>query len=77
MRLPAPYEIYPNLYFDNNVIQQAHDIKMTRGKSNYILPIGYPIESHARNNLYNFITCVSIVKIFSFSHASRSRNCQH
>lgn len=33
MRLPAPYEIYPNLYFDSNVIQQAHDIKMTRGKS--------------------------------------------
>ncbi|EZA60530.1 Hexamerin [Ooceraea biroi] len=31
MRLPAPYEIYPNLYFDSNVIQQAHDIKMTRG----------------------------------------------
>jgi len=32
MRLPAPYEVYPNLYFDSNVIQQAHDIKMTRGK---------------------------------------------
>lgn len=33
MKLPAPYEIYPNLYFDNDVIQQAHDIKMMRGKS--------------------------------------------
>ncbi|KAM0731828.1 Arylphorin subunit alpha [Formica fusca] len=31
MKLPAPYEIYPNLYFDNDVIQQAHDIKMMRG----------------------------------------------
>ncbi|KAL0116116.1 hypothetical protein PUN28_011169 [Cardiocondyla obscurior] len=31
MRLPAPYEIYPNLYFSNDVIQQAHNIKMTRG----------------------------------------------
>ncbi|XP_020280010.1 hexamerin-like [Pseudomyrmex gracilis] len=31
MRLPAPYEIYPNLFFDSDVIQQSHDIKMTRG----------------------------------------------
>lgn len=31
MRVPAPYEIYPNLYFDSNVIQDAHSFKMTRG----------------------------------------------
>lgn len=38
MRLPAPYEIYPNLYFDNSVIQQAHSIKMTHGKSPHAIP---------------------------------------
>ncbi|XP_011255341.2 arylphorin subunit alpha [Camponotus floridanus] len=31
MKLPAPYEIYPNLFFDNNVIQRARDIKMMHG----------------------------------------------
>lgn len=31
MRLPAIYEIYPNLFFDSNVIQEAQYIKMTRG----------------------------------------------
>jgi hypothetical protein len=49
MRIPAPYEIYPNLYFDSNVIQEAHRIKMTRGLSttgvdnydNYVIYANY------------------------------------
>ncbi|XP_066598558.1 arylphorin subunit alpha-like [Prorops nasuta] len=31
IRLPAIYEIYPNQFFDSNVIQEAHRIQMTRG----------------------------------------------
>lgn len=31
MRLPAPYEVNPNLYFGSDVIQEAQRIKMTYG----------------------------------------------
>ncbi|NP_001153417.1 hexamerin 83 precursor [Nasonia vitripennis] len=31
IRLPAIYEIYPNLFFDAKVIRDAHRLKMTRG----------------------------------------------
>ncbi|XP_076652689.1 hexamerin 70c-like [Halictus rubicundus] len=31
MRLPAMYEIYPNLYYSLNVIQEAQNLKMSKG----------------------------------------------
>ncbi|CAK9799971.1 Arylphorin subunit alpha [Anthophora quadrimaculata] len=31
IRLPAIYEIYPNLFFDSRVIQEAENLKMSRG----------------------------------------------
>ncbi len=31
MRLPAIYEIYPNYFFDSGVIQEAQNLKMSRG----------------------------------------------
>ncbi|KAK2586860.1 hypothetical protein KPH14_009798 [Odynerus spinipes] len=31
IQLMPPYEVYPHLFFDSNVIQEAHRIKMTRG----------------------------------------------
>ncbi|XP_076397680.1 hexamerin 70c [Megachile rotundata] len=33
IRLPAIYEIYPNLFFDSTVIEEAQNIKMSRGSS--------------------------------------------
>lgn len=33
IRLPAIYEIYPNLFFDSKTIHEAYRIKMTRGHS--------------------------------------------
>ena len=32
IRLPAPYEIFPYLYFDSTIVQKAHKIKMTSGE---------------------------------------------
>ncbi|XP_025160733.1 arylphorin subunit alpha isoform X2 [Harpegnathos saltator] len=59
MRVPAPYEIYPNLYFDSNVIQEAHRIKMTRGLTttgvdnydNYVIYANYS-SNFVEPNLY-------------------------
>ncbi|XP_058790418.1 hexamerin-like [Phymastichus coffea] len=31
IRVPAIYEIYPNLFFDSKVIREAQNVKMTRG----------------------------------------------
>ncbi|KAG7210287.1 hypothetical protein KM043_011831 [Ampulex compressa] len=48
IRLPAPYEINPNLYFDSTVIQKAHHVKMMRGTKagmentdNYLIHTNY------------------------------------
>ncbi|XP_051165894.1 arylphorin subunit alpha-like isoform X2 [Leptopilina boulardi] len=31
VRLPAPYEVFPYLYFDSRIIQEAQKVKMSRG----------------------------------------------
>lgn len=35
MRLPAIYEIYPNFFYDSNVIQEAQNLRMSRGDYNF------------------------------------------
>ena len=37
MRLPAIYEIYPNYFFDSGVIQEAQNLKMSRGSYEALL----------------------------------------
>lgn len=39
MRLPAIYEIYPNYFFDSGVIQEAQNLKMSRGSYTLLLSL--------------------------------------
>lgn len=45
-RLPPPYEIFPNLYFDSKVIQEAYRIKMSMGRKSMDSVNSYMIYSN-------------------------------
>ncbi|XP_033212249.1 arylphorin subunit alpha-like [Belonocnema kinseyi] len=40
IRLPAPFEIFPHLYFDSRIIHEAHKVKMTHGGFSHTYDVG-------------------------------------
>lgn len=56
VRLPAPYEVFPYLYFDSRIIQEAQKVKMSRGANYRNYDIGMKRDSADTYMVYSNYT---------------------